>query len=341
MSNITIKDVAKAANVSIATVSRVINNHNEVSDSLVTRVNSAIDELGYYPNTVARTLKSDKSKTIAFVTSDISNSFFTIMARSIEDVISKYGYNLIVCSTDDSQSRELDYLQLLREKHVDGIIINMTAKNIDYIVKLSQDLPIALFGRSINDNNFIGDFVDTDNETGIFGLTSLLLDKGHRIIGLINGQNYVSSAKERLKGFLKAMKTRNINMPINSPYIYNGHFNDKTSAENGTLKLLSLKNPPTAIISANNMLTLGVISQCNKSNIMIPDQLSLCSFGSLNNSELMCIQPTYADQTPILVGARLATLIIERIDKGNKITNREFRFVPQIINGNSVKNLNN
>ena len=337
MSNITIKDVAKAANVSIATVSRVLNKNKKVNPEISRKVNAAIDELGYFPNNAARTLKGDNTKTIAFIASDISNFFFTTMARSIEDVLNNNGYNLIVCSTDDSQERELGYLQLLRVKHVDGIIINMTARNTKYIASLSQDMPIALFGRSITDAAFHGDFVDNDNEDGIYRLTNLLIDDGHRRIGMINGQSYVSSAQERLRGYRKALSQHGIG--LSDDYLYTGHFNSPATAEAGAAKLLSLPEPPTAIIASNNILSIGVMSYCRKNNIAIPDDISLCSFGSLEEYGLLYVQPTFADQTPALMGAKLAEMIIQRINAKNKLSNREVRFIPPISIGNSVKSI--
>src|SRR5690554_6417138 len=114
--DITIKDVAKLANVSIATVSRVVNDNYKVSEELKDRVLSAIYELKYLPNSIARSLKNDHTHTIGLVVSDISNSFFTALARSAEDIFMKKGYNLIVCSTDDSKEKEASYIQLLLEK---------------------------------------------------------------------------------------------------------------------------------------------------------------------------------------------------------------------------------
>ena len=160
MANPTIKDVAREAGVSIATVSRVLNKKGTVKEASVQSVLQAIERLGYHPNSIARTLKNDSSKTIGLVVTDISNDFFTRMARGIEDVLNDQGYNLFVCSTDGLQQREAQCLSLLREKQVDGIILNASGKNSSLITKMSGQVPFALFSRKIPDPQFRGDFVD-------------------------------------------------------------------------------------------------------------------------------------------------------------------------------------
>ena len=180
MFNPTIKDVARQAGVSIATVSRVLNNKSTVAPDLAAKVNQAVEQLGYHPNSIARTLKSDSSKTIGFVVSDISNDFFTRMARGVEDVLNQHGYSLFVCSTDSTQLREEQCLSLLREKQVDGLIINTSGKNDELITQISHHVPIALFGRKISSAEFTGDFVDNDNFSGTQELTRHLIRLGHR-----------------------------------------------------------------------------------------------------------------------------------------------------------------
>lgn len=337
MSNPTIKDVANEAGVSIATVSRVLNKNASVNDKLVEKVNLAVKKLGYYPNFIARTLKNDSSKTVGFVVSDIANNFFTSMARAIEDVLTQHGYNLFVCSTDDNQHREEKYLSLLREKQVDGIIINTSGKNNDLITTISNQIPIALFSRKIPNASFKGDLVDNDNYSGLYDLTQHLISLGHRRIGLINGQPYVSSSQERFDGFQAAMRNIGINVDKHYPYLYNGHFNRLSSGYEGAQYLYNQN--VSAVIAANNLLALGALQFCKSEQIAIPDKLSLCSFGSIENHELLYTQPTYTDQSPAAMGARLAQLIIERIEAGNEIANREIRFATNLIVGTGTASI--
>ena len=334
MSNPTIKDVARHAGVSIATVSRVLNNKHTVDPDLAAKVNLAVEQLGYHPNSIARTLKSDSSKTIGFVVSDISNDFFTRMARGVEDVLNQQGYSLFVCSTDSTQQREELCLSLMREKQVDGLIINTSGKNDELISQMSHQLPIALFGRKISTGDFTGDFVDNDNFSGTRELTRHLISLGHRKIGLLCGQMYVSSARERFAGFQSAMREIGIPVDDDYPYLFKGSFNRISSGAEGAEFLYA--RGATAVISANNLLALGALQFCHNTRIRIPEDLSLCSFGTIANHDLLYIQPTYVEQAPVSMGARLAELIIERIEAKNQLTNRELRFSANLIVGNGT-----
>ena len=334
MANPTIKDVAREAGVSIATVSRVLNKKGTVKEESVQSVLQAIEHLGYHPNSIARTLKNDSSKTIGLVVTDISNDFFTRMARGIEDVLNDRGYNLFVCSTDGLQQREAQCLSLLREKQVDGIILNASGKNSSLITKMSGQVPFALFSRKIPDPQFRGDFVDNDNYSGLRELTAQLLRLGHRKIGFINGQSYVSSAAERFSGFQSAMRDAGIDVGTDYPYLYSGNFNRLNSGKEGARVLW--EKGVTAILCGNNLLALGALQYCKEAGLRLPEDLSLCSFGTLANQDLLFVRPTSCEQNPDAMGTRLAELIIERIESKNQIPNREIRFTTTILPGNGV-----
>ncbi|WP_312459560.1 LacI family DNA-binding transcriptional regulator [Proteiniclasticum sp.] len=334
--DVTIKDVAREANVSIATVSRVVNGNYIVSEDLKERVFAAIKSLNYVPNSIARSLKIDHTLTIGLIVSDISNSYFTALARSAEDIIMKKGYNLIVCSTDDKKEKEASYLKLLLEKKVDGILLNTTGKNDDLISEISKSIPVGLCSRKIKNPEFIGDFVEVDNLNGAYTLTKHLLSLGHRKIAVINGQKHISSSVERYNGFLKAMEEFGIEPPETNPYHYHGNFNSPDSGESGVEYLLSLPHPPTAVITMNNELALGVIRYTMRHGIKVPDELSICSFGQITNSELMLIQPTYVTMDPASMGTTLSEMVIERISHKQNIPSREVRYTTTLVHGNAV-----
>ena len=334
MANPTIKDVAREAGVSIATVSRVLNKKGTVKEESVQSVLQAIERLGYHPNSIEKKKKNDSSKTIGLVVTDISNDFFTRMARGIEDVLNDRGYNLFVCSTDGLQQREAQCLSLLREKQVDGIILNASGKNSSLITKMSGQVPFALFSRKIPDPQFRGDFVDNDNYSGLRELTAQLLRLGHRKIGFINGQSYVSSAAERFSGFQSAMRDAGIDVGTDYPYLYSGNFNRLNSGKEGARVLW--EKGVTAILCGNNLLALGALQYCKEAGLRLPEDLSLCSFGTLANQDLLFVRPTSCEQNPDAMGARLAELIIDRIESKNQIPNREIRFTTTILPGNGV-----
>ena len=339
MANVTIKDVAKQANVSIATVSRVLNKNYFVSPELEKKVMDAIKELDYYPNSVARSLKNESTQTIGLIVSDISNSFFTFVNRSVENVLKKYNYNLIVCSTDNQPEKELSYLKLLLEKKVDGIILNTTGSNREFIASVSHQIPFVLCGRKVMSPNFIGDFVDSDNTTGSYLLTRHMIEQGHKKIGIINGQQSVSSGIERMEGFRRAMESVGITVNEQYPYQYYGDYNCSDSGYEGAKYLFSLENAPTAVLAMNNELAVGALRYLHTHGLQIPEDISFACYGNILNVDLFYVQPHYIDMDPRIIGTKVGELLIERIEHKNELPNREILFAPALIEGNSVKTL--
>lgn len=199
---------------------------------------------------------------------------------------------------------------------------------------MSGQVPFALFSRKIPDPQFRGDFVDNDNYSGLRELTAQLLRLGHRKIGFINGQSYVSSAAERFSGFQSAMRDAGIDVGTDYPYLYSGNFNRLNSGKEGARVLW--EKGVTAILCGNNLLALGALQYCKEAGLRLPEDLSLCSFGTLANQDLLFVRPTSCEQNPDAMGARLAELIIERIESKNQIPNREIRFTTTILPGNGV-----
>ena len=339
MPNVTIKDVAQKANVSIATVSRVLNKNYFVSPELEQKGMEAIKQLNYYPNSVARSLKNESTQTIGLIVSDISNSFFSFVNRSVENILRQHNYNLIVCSTDNQKEKELSYLKLLLEKKVDGIILNTTGLNHEFVSSISQQIPIVLCGRKINSPIFKGDFVDSDNINGSYLMTRYMIEKGHRRIGVICGQQSISSGIERIEGFRRAMRSIDISVDENYPYQYCGNYNCSDSGYEGAEYLLSLDPPPTSILAMNNELTVGALRYFRSHNVAVPDDISLICYGNILNTDLFYIQPYYIDMDPRVIGTRVAELLIERIEHKNELPNREVLFAPALVPGNSVKPL--
>ncbi|MCU9614889.1 LacI family transcriptional regulator [Caldibacillus lycopersici] len=338
--NVTIKDVALAANVSIATVSRVINQNSSVNPEIKQRVLDAISMLNYYPNSAARSLKTHNTRTIAYLVSNISDYFFTTVGKGIEDVIKKYDYNLMLCNNANSEEVELAYIKLLQEKKVDGIILNTTGKNNELIAEISKDLPIVLSNRQVNHPDFRGDFIDFDNISGIYELTSHLISLGHRKIGIINGAIYLSTFRERFEGFAKAMKT--IGVIVDNDYIYNYNgdgFSTFIDGYDGANYLMNLEEKPTAIVMTNSELAFGALKYFKSNNIRIPEDVSIVSFGDIVNRDILYVQPTITYTNLMGIGNKIGELMIERIEKNNQIINREIRFTTQIDYGNSTRKI--
>ena len=334
----TIKDIAKAAGVSIATVSRVINHSENVTPQLADRVQQAIKTLNYSPNAVARSLKNAHSGAIAFLVSNISDPFFIAIGRGIEAYIQNYGYNLMVCSIGHSKEKERAHLKMLQGNKVDGMIINTTGYNNDLIGALSRKIPIVLSNRQINAADFSGDFVDQENVGTAYALTNQLLMNGHKRIALVNGPHHISTAYERYRGFCSAMREADLVVDESYPYQYSDTFTTQTGYD-GAHMLMSLVDPPTAFVFASSELAFGGMRYFAQNRIRIPDEISFVCLGDLANRDLLYIQPTLSSVNLHGMGERMAELLLERIRSTEPIPNREVRFSSMILNGNSIKSL--
>ena len=335
-SKITIKEVAKYCDVSIATVSRVLNGSHYVSNELSNSVNKAIAELGYTPNYVARSLKLKKTGMIGYITSDISNSYHITIAKALEDVISPLNYNLIVCSTSNNQSTEKKYLRLLHDRSVDAIVLNSCGKCDNEILQLNSNTPMVLVNRRIMTPQFIGDYVDCNNQLGMFLLTKDLLKHGHTKILLVMGPNRLSNMFERLSGFQMAMQEANINTKSDYPYYFEGDFDKKTGFE--AIKSMQYQPReywPTAVIGCNNTITLGILNGLIHYGIHVPDEISVAGFNSIEDYELLNLRPTVAAFDPYVIGKSAAVALMQRLTD-QQIPNREFIFPPTLLYGNTV-----
>ncbi|WFA10141.1 LacI family DNA-binding transcriptional regulator [Tissierella sp. Yu-01] len=336
MGNVTMKEIARRANVSTATVSRVINNKGPISEITKSKVLAAIETLEYHPNLVARSLKNSTTHTISLVVSDISNAYFAKLSLAVEQVIHPKGYTLIVCSTGDSPEKEAGDLKNLLEKKVDGIILNTTGGNNEYISALSRKAPLVLCNRKIDNFDINCDFIDNDNYTASYKLTSNLIEQGHKKIGIVNGPMIVSSAQERFEGFKDAMNKISINITQDYEYYFDARYDEQSGYEVAK-KVASLENKPTALVIMNGPMTIGALRYFRSQNIRIPEDISIVSATDIINQDLFYIELNAAIMDPWIIGKRAAEMLIERIEQDNKIPNREVRFYPEIRIGNSTK----
>lgn len=331
----TIRDIARTAGVSIATVSRVLNNNVTVTQETKERVIHAVRQLGYIPNSAAISLKTNRTHTVGFVISDIYSEALISAVHAAEAVLNQSNYNLLLCSSENDPVREKRYLQMLMSNNVDGIVINSTGRNGDYILELSQKCPIVLYNRKISGDDFIGDLVDTNNFLGSYRLTKQLLDMGHRRIAAICGPvSYLSNAKERFEGFRAAMLEAGIQISEDSPYLYEGEFCHQTGAQ-ALDYLTALPQPPTAIVSHNVTMSMGVLARADERKVRIPKDVSFASYDDIPNAGLMRVRPTAVVFDMKEIGAQIGQAVLKRIDQPG-CPNRSFIFDPVIIQGNSV-----
>jgi LacI family transcriptional regulator len=336
MVDTTIKDVAKRAGVSIATVSRVINRVPSVRPETIKRVHDAIADINYVPNATARNLKIDKTKMVGLLISNISNAHFTSMAKSVEKFLRTEGYSVIVCSTDDDPQMELTYLYRLLSLRIEGLILNTTGQNNDYIAEMSHILPIVLVDRSIQSMNFNGDFIGSNNYDGVQSLTRHLIDCGHRKIGIITSNLLVSTGRERLKGFVDTMESIDVEVDENYLYRYDSKFSNVEGGIDGCKYLMSLNERPTAIVAANNDTAIGVYKYLHANHISVPGDVSVVSYGNINNCELFRVEPTYTTLNPNFIGEKAANYLLSRV-KNQNLGSREVIFEPLLIINESTR----
>lgn len=332
----TMKDIAVAANVSVATVSRVINQTGSVSPKLAKRVMRVVREMDFSPNLIAQSLKRSQTSSIAFLVSNISDPFFITLGRGIESILQRSNYSLMVCSTGHTKEQELAFLKMFYGKKVDGIIVNTTGYNDDEISTLSHNIPMVLSNRKIRSSSFVGDFVDNENMGCAYELTKKLLTYGHRRIGIICGPQHLSTGYERYMGFCSALREANIPTEPQYRYKFEGTFVRQTGYD-GAKALLRMDEPPTAIVMSSSELAYGAMEYFIKYDIKIPDALSFVCIGDMVNRDLLYVRPTLSSVNLHGMGARMAELLLERIESSEQIPNREIRFASAIVDGDSVK----
>ena len=329
-----IKTVAKKAGVSTATVSRVVNGNYYVSPETKQKVEDTIKELNYYPNMLARSLKNDTTYTIGYVVSDISNDYFTSALKKIENVANERDYNVIVCSTDNKKERELSCLKMLMSKKVDGLIINTTGYNDDFIVEISKNTSVVLIERRITNENFCGDFIGYDNFASMSSLTKHLLSLGHRRIGVINGLMTLVNSKERFEGVVAAAK--DYGLPDENIIRYDGD-NTVHSGFEAAKHFLGLEHKPTVIIAMNNSMLIGALKYARLHGVAIPEDVSIAVYGNIDNPEILYTMPTclYCDAT--VTGSKSVEALLQRIEHRENQTNKEVVLVPQLQISESIR----
>lgn len=324
----TILDVARLAGVSPITVSRVINRSGYFSQETGQKVEAAILELGYVPNTLARSLRSKRTNTLALIITDITNPFFTTLARGVEDTASDAGFTVIFCNTDESQEEEDKYLQVLLQKQVDGFLLvpaHSSPESIDLIQK--HGTPVVVLDRRVPEANV--DVVRGDSFGGAYQLTRLLLSLGHRRIAIVSGPQAVSTSSDRVSGYQQALKAAGL--ADNPSYIFYGAFTQDSGYEL-TCRALALDPPPTALVAANNFLGIGALKALQASGIQVPADFSLASFDDLPQALLISFPFfTVASQAAYEMGRQATQLLLERLAKGAFSDYREIILPCEII----------
>ena len=269
----TMRDVARLAGVSIATVSAVVNGKQVVRPVVVAKVQEAMKALNFHPDHVARSLRVKKTTTLGVVIPDFSSGFFVDVVRGIEDAARSVGYSVLLCNSDDDVEQEQRHLRALLSRRVDGILLASTDLYAVADTQLRSGAPIVLFDRV--PPGYRGAAVVVDNVDAAYRATSHLIDLGHRSVAFIAGRLDLSTASDRAEGFRRALE--DAHLPLNGAYFKRGDYHPESGYQNG-LELLRLPQPPTAIVCSNGLMTLGLLRAVHELHVACPDQVSIIGF---------------------------------------------------------------
>ena len=299
----TIKDIAEYAGVSISTVSRVINNLDRVSPQTRAKINRAIHELGFIPNSLAASMVTGQTKVILLVVPDFVNSFYGSVIQGAESYLRAHNYLTMVVSTEDKKNTALGEILQSISYAVDGAIIVPSEASNQELASFHK--PLVLVDRIVPECNYAT--VTIDNFGGSYQLTKELLDAGHQNIAIVSGNTALNIGRERLNGYLQALNDYHI--PIKEEYIMRGNFYEQDGYLL-TQKLLLLKSPPSAIVARNNLICIGCINAIRHNGLVIGRDISLVGFD--DNILASILEPgiTVIDRPTVEMGERAAALLL-------------------------------
>lgn len=323
-----INDVAARARVSAMTVSRVLNNTGRVSAATRAAVLQAIKDLNYVPNQLARSLVKGQSRTLALLVTDVTNPFFTTIARGVEDAARRGGYRVLLCNTDEDVGKEQEYLETLIAAQVDGIIIapagSGSRKHLQLLIQ--RGIPAVLVDRALDGVEC--DQVVGDSEAGARALVQHLLELGHRRVALVTGPLTVSTARDRHAGYRRALAEAGIpldpGLELETSYKQEG-------GQQAAAALLALADRPTAVFCANNFQAVGLVVALREAGIQVPEQLAVCCFDDVELASMLDPFLTVAAQPAYSFGTIATQLLLERLGGAAPPVQRRVVLQPNLI----------
>ncbi|WP_430378664.1 LacI family DNA-binding transcriptional regulator [Streptomyces sp. B1-3] len=329
----TMADVARAAGVSVATVSHVLNGTRPVLPHTRQAVLDAVDELGYTPNTLARSLVTSRTRSIGLAVSAISNPYFTEILQGVEAGALEHGYSLLIADPHDDPEHERKVIQLLHERRVDGMIVAPSADPRELVAYLTRhEVPTVFLDRVVEGAGGVDGPMDADagterRETPSGGprrfdqvcaestrpmaeLVTHLAGLGHRRIGLVAGLPGLSTTAERIAGYRQGLTASGL--PYDPHLIVHGD-SESAGAEVATAALLALPTPPTALVTANNTMTIGTLRTLRERGLSVPDDLALCCFDDFAWADLFAPRLTAIAQPSREIGTEAVRLLLDRL----------------------------
>ncbi|MFC3023555.1 HTH-type transcriptional repressor PurR [Vibrio zhugei] len=331
----TIKDVARLAGVSTTTVSHVINKTRFVAETTQERVLNAVKELNYAPSAVARSLKCNTTRTIGMLVTQSTNQFFSEVIDGVESYCYRQGYTLVLCNTGGIYEKQRDYVRMLAEKRVDGILVmcsDMTPQLMEMLDN-HADIPKVIMDWGLEDSQ--ADNILDNSEEGGYLATKHLIENGHSDIACLSGHLSKVACQERIRGFRRAMQEAKL--PVNEDWILEGNFECDTAVLAAD-KLLAMDSLPTAVFCFNDTMALGLISRLQQKGCRVPDDISVIGYDNIELAEYFSPPLTTIHQPKRRVGKNAFEILLERI-KNKQHERRTFEMHPELVIRDTVKKL--
>jgi len=327
MNKVTMKDIAEMAGVSKATVSMVMNKKDaSISDITRNKILKIAKEMSYIPNSIARSLSTKKSGTIGIILPDITNPFFSEMARAVEDEAERLEYNLMICNTDNDIHKEEKYIQLLISKLIDGIIFMSGGKSNENITLLkNNNVPFVLVDRYIDGyKDYYGVF--SLNNQGVRNGVRYLYEKGNRRIAFVKGSENLEISTQRLEGYIDEMTNYGI---YDEKYIFEGGFNVEGGIS-ATQKIISTFSNLDAIFYSNDMMAFGGMKVLLRNGYKIPKDISVIGFDNIKMSSVTEPELTTISQPIYIMGKKACSILIDLIN-GNIPDDKQIYYETKLV----------
>jgi LacI family transcriptional regulator len=328
--SVSIKEVAARAGVSVATVSNVLNRPEIVTQGTRDRVQTAIRELGFVRNESARQLRAGRSRTIGLVVLDVANPFFTDLARGVEDEASKAGLSVILCNSDDQESKEKRYLDLLEEHRVQGVLITPVVGAGARLARLQRrGTPVVLVDSRSQTRGQCS--VAVDDVLGGDLALSHLLARGHERIAYIAGPTVIRQVADRHEGALRAL--RRAGRPAGDlQVIQAGALNVAAGQRAGaSIAAMPARSRPTAVFCANDLIALGVLQEMTRNRIRVPEDISIVGYDDIDFAAAAAVPLTSVRQPRMQLGHTAARLLLDEAADGETHQHRQVIFEPELV----------
>jgi len=328
--SITIRQIAVICGVSIATVSRVINEPEKVAPETRQKVQAVIDKYNYVPNQIARNLGSRQSNSLALFVFDIVNPFFTNLIRELNSYAFDNNYSLLICDTADSRERELRYVDFVNMTRIAGLILTEGILH-DTIDRIDASVPVVCIDRQLDcDRHHV--LVTSANREGARTAMEYLVNLNHRRIGFLGGPAGVRTAEERKKGYMDVIGK--YDLPIDERYILAGDFKRESGVQ-ALEYFLSLDEPPTAIFCANDLMAEGVLSRALSLNLSVPGDLSVVGFDGVSSNHFKRL--TTVRQSVEKISEAAMTELIKMIRHGGASSTKVMEIPTQFVVGETCQ----